>query len=534
MSLVFDTLQERAQESHEWCTELSLQPDSISSAPPLILDDVKRWNALYNESQSQEVIAGTVQSSSMSQCRLPPTTLCDKEKNDKLRGYSVIITFDPRVLRGTNGDVVDSSSPASPLRTLFVNILSLLTYPNAVDILVLYNDDHDPLTSIERDTYGKRLLTWNKDDSQPIRILFPSSPSMSKHQNLFRHVLFPYHPIVVKQVSQDVILYLNGNTPLVSLDGTFGGEESFAAGYELIRQNSRLLVGGEALELSTLNQNESKENATLSEGAGLNFSNNMFHDVDETSEVKSNFIPSCQLRRNVTVVKSSGLFLHREYSCLIWHGVFDPFQHFLSSIQQKLHGSSQQARLDLESLAVSALIPQLSGSRPLLYPMMKQTWSTSAKGSNEDLLQSSPVLKRRLSSRISVQNTGVDMKNQRRRRDIWEKSIHVQDSGYIGIDHDVRRKLESVRVRVQKTRPIEEREYVHTSLEEKLVQEEHLDARDVVSIKEYFGSTISGVKDWCSGTDFEPKREERSGCTIDRAEVSRKVLPWLNEDNKAC
>ena len=236
----FDSLMHRAQKSHDECEKRNMF-DSLT--PPLILDDIRRWRNDRNNHKQGGDFSRTTRT--FHQCSFPPTTICHQYKDNKLRGYSVIITYDSRVLiEEKNKDAgVDSMDNPSSLRTLFVNMLSLLAYPNAVDILVLIEGDHTSEGSLGKDRYGKRILAWDKDNSQPVTILFPSSPSMINYQDLYHHPLFPYHPILVRKLSQEVVLYLDGHNPLASLDGALDGEELFEAGYEMVRRNSRLLVG---------------------------------------------------------------------------------------------------------------------------------------------------------------------------------------------------------------------------------------------------------------------------------------------------
>ena len=525
-----DSLVHRAKKSHGECDKLKVLE---SSTPPLILDDIRLWrNALDNDEEG--VVSGT--RTSFKKCSYPPTSTCHPYNDKKMRGYSVIITYDSRVLIEEKNK--DDVKKTSSLRTLFINILSLLTYPHAVDILVLINGGKHSEVTMGKDRYGKRILTWSKDTSQPITILFPSSPSMMNYQEVFHQPLFPYHPIFVGRLSQEIVLYLDGHTPLASLDGAVDGEEMFEAGFELVRRNSRLLVGREMLDLNMLRANE-KINMTASDEAILGNASSL-DERGEGGYKLSNFVSTCQSMMEVKIIKSSGMFLHRDFSCLVWHDVFDPFRQSLLNVHHRFQDRSYVEMAawaeNLKSLAISTLIPQISGLSPILYPNIKRPFHGTRREEEVDDQNILPV-KRKLVSRgtATFQNIS-DSYVPRRRRKIWEENVQLLENGHVLFEHPKKRQLKSGTRHIispqgergNTTRISRDEEYSYG-------RDDIIALEDFKRIRDYFGTYVSELKDSCQYQAEPQKDVEGIGCAIDSTQFSQEVVPWiLNAEQGDC
>lgn len=412
-------------------------------------------------------------------CYLPPNQICADE-------YTTIISY---------------HYSNSSHRTLFVNLISLLARDSIKPstIVLIY---HGTLDDLKNDNdYGRRVWNWDKEGA--IKLI---NGTNSDHG-----ILHQFHPTLLNYVETEIILYLDGSMPLTkgNVDKGIGGVDSLEAGFELIQQNSRSLVGAHVYEY----------------GGKQNIAN--FRESLKDS--RGDFIPACQSNHSISgsmqdsIVHYSGMFLHKNYICFIWHDIFETLRDTVNMInrryQKDVKGFKSEAQSELISLFISSMVPQLSGNIPALYPLLKPSWAA------EEIKPSPKKQSRRLMENIVLDDDELEARADLRRRRRTEWVVNTNDIEAAYFEGHPRRRLSSVINMAPKPS-------FSISLRSQLSSEE------ISSIFSYFGSYSKGSKCWCESADGKSANLAphflncRDRCSEGR-NITKTELPWLR-NRKQC
>ena len=212
------------------------------------------------------------------------------------------------------------------LRTLFLNLLSWVTYLEVSQILVLLPPSCN--SSIHEDAkYGDRLLKWHADASHLVKLEFTSSSW-----------------ILSAPIQEEAVVWMNGNIPNKA---NYRGLE---AGLELWKRHADSVVASQGWKIKK-NQSTSHTTTNAADAASL--------------------LPFCKHETTKSVIRSKDdiqiadlhyLIVHRNYLCFLSHPVL-----------QSLHRFTSSATPSEERLAISMLLTQLSGQPPRLFPANVQS-----------------------------------------------------------------------------------------------------------------------------------------------------------------
>ena len=243
------------------------------------------------------------------ECTAAPTTACHVSK------FTMLVTF-----QGEN------------LRTLFLNLLSWVTYPEVSQILVLLPPSFN--ASMHEDAkYGDRLLTWHADATHLVKLEFTSSSWMFN-----------------SRVQEEAVVWMNGNIPNKA---NYRGLE---AGLELWKRHANSVVASQGYKIkkdqSTALPTSNPADATLS----LPFCK---HETTE-SVVRS--------KAGIQIADLHYFIVHRNYLCFLSHPVLQNLHRFTSSVKPSE-----------ERLAISMLLTHLSGQPPRLFPANIKSEGTPGK-----------------------------------------------------------------------------------------------------------------------------------------------------------
>ncbi len=343
--------------------------------------NMRNIDKYYSNCNELNSIYSQLSSESLSQRKARRRRPCDTNRNKETEeeGYAVIISFTPSIIE----------SNISKFRTFFINLLYLLTYKHAHTVIVLYRGR--TIDDLKADSqYGKRIWEWHLNDVHPVRILTEKDIEKDKRlddyninndtsattpaNELFHHVLFPFHPILLQYFDQEIVLFFdhndnnnyddtqsstssNTNQLLIQENGKIGGEESYIIGYELSKLNSLTLVGREEF---IVDHYDSAPNSQSMNSADSNSSKTKDSSRDSNQPSGTFFIPQCHtdgnnktnivrpiMDKNTTtrssadkkggknkndtssIMSSSGIFITRSHFCFIWHPIFELFRTFV-------------------------------------------------------------------------------------------------------------------------------------------------------------------------------------------------------------
>eukprot|EP00554_Chaetoceros_debilis_P010954 CAMPEP_0194109274 /NCGR_PEP_ID=MMETSP0150-20130528/8795_1 /TAXON_ID=122233 /ORGANISM="Chaetoceros debilis, Strain MM31A-1" /LENGTH=542 /DNA_ID=CAMNT_0038798199 /DNA_START=197 /DNA_END=1826 /DNA_ORIENTATION=+ len=461
-SAVFTDLSHRIQSLQQSChkrdgnvADNNNSPSSLSSLSSLpkdnedslkILQDLRKVIGTQGKVPTRP--SSTIASSS---CISPPTESCSASQ------YSVIISYE-----------ISQQSPQT-IRTLFINMLSLLSHERTkANIAVVLHGTNDAIDKLIKDhNYGRRIKNWSENNV--IRLILQRQERSGighdegNENDNEDDLFYLVRPSMLDYLEHDILLFLDGSVPLVNLNDGSGGMESLDAGFELIRKDSRCLVGNRVLEWSNGN-GPGEENDAMSPD-----SERLFQPICDRQD-RSN--PKSGANR-VESIHMSGMFIHRNYLCFLWHDVFAPLRNIVGGLNQK-YNRNHKVKGDISSLTITTLVTQLSGKIPALYPMVQQTWKT------KESLHSN-VSSRRLTDTSDLEvghNMFDNMSIERRRRFSWDLNDRFEKK-----EEEGRRKLLQAKV------PVGEhfRRTIDLTCE---------DANSILIILEAFqGVNLVGVKD---------------------------------------
>ncbi len=498
-SELIERMYHRIESLHQACKSAFYVYNATASKSFKILEDLKHINRshpddnnIYGASKGSD---NDPRKSAPTSCLAPPVNSCSSTQ------YSVVITYHIHEHKNI---------PTAQLhRTLFLNIVSLMSSNESKsNIIILAHGDENAIESMKHEhDYGRRIWNWHK--KEVIQFIshvhgHEDESGDGSHDHDHNHdddLFFAYRPEVLEYVTNDIILFLDGLQPIVKSEDNRGGIESFNAGFELIRADSKLLVGNQVTSWKDIHT------TIMDYGQGVSDNTNPFapfcDDGTETIEIES--------------IHASGMFLHKNYLCLLWDDLFAPLRGLAREVSQR-YNNDEAIDSDLASLVVSTLVVQLGGSIPLTYPMLRQTWDET----NADKVHQQPS--RRLSEvHIEQKWNGLYQYNSgRRRRTNWDEFI--EESG------TMRRKLHT---------PLSDIEKSGVSQGGDSPTIKQLKPEDARSIVQYFGSYSRGQRCWCKGASYEESRNTNCHVTCEET-IGRvptiKDLPWMNDekDRRRC
>ncbi len=421
-------------------------------------------------------------------CYLPPTQICAD-------GYTTIISY---------------HNSQSSHRTLFINIIALMARDSASNkmtknekIILIY---HGTLDDLKKDKdYGRRVWDWS--DKGTIDLINGTSTDHG--------ILHQFHPTLLSYVNTEIILFIDGSIALTqgNVDTSIGGVDSLEAGFELIQQNSRSVVGAHVYDFGVNDNAPNSKEVSKESGDGL-------------------FAPACETDTKLngmmkdSIVHYSGMFLHKNYLCFIWHDLFRELQDKVNMIysryQKDATKSKRGIQSELISLFISSMVPQLGGNVPLVYPLLKPSWKEVEK---------TTTMKR--SRRLMETNFLEDNKFEtpakpnRRRRTEWDVDPYENNAAHFETEHIPRRGLSIKTDASDLLKPP-----LPISLQSELASEE------ILSISTFFGSYSKRSQCWCESKDGENSnfRAQFISCR-DRCSKGRNItkveIPWI-KDRKQC
>ncbi len=246
------------------------------------------------------------------------------------------------------------------------------SWPGLTEVIIVWNSPRETLTNDVTDKndgkvkrYATMLLQWHEDPSHPLRIFF------SLENGLTNNLLNRYHPKL--EPKNEAVMYFDD-------DGPFWSKEAMIfAGFELWKRNSNVQVGGFPRNVRFLSDRMKRlEKVNLQKSIDL-----ITRDASgsgDDNEAYPTFTPMC---RNATgdhveynyytfpdfaghVLLPSGMFLHRNYLCFIWHPAFDELRRWVVA-----HKTMP------DDMTVSTLISHLSGRAPRTFPREVEVQSFS-------------------------------------------------------------------------------------------------------------------------------------------------------------
>ena len=318
------------------------------------------------------------------QCPSPPKISCAKS-------FSVVIVFyqtDDQMHSmadyfdvNTSEDNLHVTLLSQRLRTLFLNILTLINTPNhSPDITVIY---HGNIHDLREDRpYGDRIWNWSlKGHHRRIRLVYSTDHVTSSEVEediidtedftdigLLTDIYFPLHSSIVSKAKSDILLFLDGSKALTH--GDTGGIDSIQAGFDLIRLHSHALVGNEDGIRRFENGIENWTDVKIGKGSFRPICGEPQIMVHHSRQVKEETIP-----RSGAVLSFHGLFLHRSYSCYIWDKPLDNFRDNMNSISMNHVHSSRNLRLLASSLSMIVPLSRANSEPIFVYPTLSQTYN---------------------------------------------------------------------------------------------------------------------------------------------------------------
>lgn len=509
---VLAQLYERAKQSKEQCHAAG--GGQQNNATSSYVDTSITGKALTEESSSLNVsslLNRTMMrndSATTPICYLPPKTLCTTE-------YTAVVIFHTTTTRDNN----------APHRMLFMNLLSLLSRDDVaapdnqsntrtLDVIVIY---HGAAEHLNRDKmYGRRILNWQEE--KIIKLIYESE--FENHTGSVEDSLFhPFHESLVKHISHDIILYLDGSMPITRKEkggiNQMGVLDTLQVGFQLIRQNPQSLVGNKVYQYSGLSDYTKK---------------NIISDISATTI--NNFAPICNdilekgsQESHISIMNFSGMFLHRNYLCFMWHQEFAALRQLIGSMTAQSASendtNANSTILELTSLFVSSMVTQIGGKAPLMYPLVKSTWSETKQDPREEV-------PRRLSEIVMKDDGSVesDWDEPRRRRTYWNSANDtIVNQHYPAMD---RRRLSESNLTIPFQPKLQPKSFQHLKAS--------VSSKDVLSILNYFGSYSREPSCWCSVDGNLPIIGSQTSCLNQchggDEDISIRDLPWFVTGNR--
>mmetsp|Transcript_11837 Transcript_11837/g.17746 ORF Transcript_11837/g.17746 Transcript_11837/m.17746 type:complete len:608 (+) Transcript_11837:193-2016(+) len=527
--IVFAQLYERAKQSKEQCSRqyrTGANANTNHTKPALSLNTASFSNPQMMRNSS----VGTQEEI----CHLPPKESCVSDYE-----YTAVVTFH------ASGNHTNISH-----RTLLMNLLALIAKDNFAfaatssgtqsksnngpdaDVIVLY---HGSVENLNRDKmYGRRILNWHRDNT--IRLVHESElvhdSNGSINNTRTEGILFYlFHESLVKYMQHDIILYLDGSVPFAGMGNGVGiGEvsvvDTLQGGFQLMRNNAQILVGNQLYHYSGISPLTTgiRNNAVAT---ATNHDDFVLVCQDEATNTSS----AHTQENEVSIMNFSGIFLHRNYLCFIWRDEFSALRELIGSMTTQYTTTSTSTSnanhsiiMELTSLFVTQVVTQVSGRSPLLYPLVKPSWS---RNHNSQVDAST----RRLSEIAVMDGGNVESHSDtpRRRRSNWVAPNDTVATFHHYTTED-RRKLSE----------IEGNHIMQPKSQSQSTQS--VSSEDVLSILNYFGSYSKDPSCWCSSVDDQPPIVGSQTSCLSQCHpghegsdiISTKDLSWMTANKTRC
>jgi hypothetical protein len=405
------------------------------------------------------------------QCSSPPKISCAKS-------FSVVIVFYQTDEMGSMADHFDVNTnednphltlSSQRLRTLFLNILTLINIPNhSPDITVIY---HGNIHDLREDRpYGDRIWNWSlKGHHRRIRLVYSTDHvTSSKDEDdiidteditdteLLKDIYFPLHSSIVSKAKSDILLFLDGSKALTH--GDTGGIDSIQAGFDLIRLHSHALVGNEDGIRRFENRNENWTDVKIGKESFRPICGEPQILVHHSRQVKKETIP-----RSGAVLSFHGLFFHRSYSCYIWDKPLDNFRDNMNSISMNHVHSSRNLGLLASSLSMFVPLSRANSELVFVYPTLSQTYNNLLYTAPHRILQDMDMKDDR--GKYDLHNVPTASRKRKKRLDSESTIPQIQTS-----TRDLQSILTSESVRRNLSIERKTRLTVHHNLEPNLQQ----------------------------------------------------------------
>jgi hypothetical protein len=303
------------------------------------------------------------------QCYNAPLTACHVSK------YSMLVTSD-----GQN------------LRTLFLNLLSWLTFPDVSQIVVLLPPQSN--ATLQDDAkYGQRLHTWHADDTHKVSLEFVTT-------------LWKFDTAL----DEEAVVLMNANVPDKS------NHRGLETGLELWKRHADTVVASQGWRVIKQQQQQAVVTAASSQ-------------------------PFCKHETATMVIRSKNeiqiadlhyLVVHRNYLCFLSHSILTNLHRFTTNLQE-------------ERLSISILLTQLSGQVPRLFPsrvraskqrkLLLREQQNALPSSLVSLLRGDKqtIIALPLNRRLSSSSTHVDSRlSAQKNEDLVDNDFVTSVAGFFG------------------------------------------------------------------------------------------------------
>lgn len=230
------------------------------------------------------------------------------------------------------------------MRQLTGNIREIAShkkYPGLIEEIILVWNGPYELSNTTETKDGLELVEMHNDPLNPLRIWYPFQHGLPN--NLWNR----YHPLI--RPKSEAILYFDD-------DGPFFSPRAVMAGFELWKRHSDAQIGTLArenhLDIRQMKEKQKKSVSSDNVKLGREFVSTCRKQGDWIEYDYHNF-PFF----GAQMVLPSGSFLHRNFLCFLWHPALDVIRHFI-----------QNHPVHPDDITVSAIIAQLSGNAPRVYP----------------------------------------------------------------------------------------------------------------------------------------------------------------------
>ena len=385
--------------------------------------------------------------------------------------------------------------------------------------------------------------------------------------------------------------------------------DSLNVGFELLQQNPQRLVGyhsnqyevhGDWNVLSFDDWNELLKNTTdvasvtsdtTTVDADADSSRFFVQICDNDAEGHSVVKETKSLqddsgKKDMFFMQLSGTFLHKNYLCFLWHDDLKPLREMIQSLSQQytvqlatdssntagIHASTtissnfntfpnHPAWMELNSLFLSAVIPQLSSKLPLLYPLVKASW----KMQDDSILDKNQ--RRRLNNigevfhhsdefhdgshdsddidDESLDSSSYSLLPRRRRRPHRQLDGELMNNRFHGFNQvsDTQtlnhRKLSSTTMNPSQPNVLSWRTTNAQHPRQKYQQQHHppyrLSSQAIETVIKYFGTYMIGTKCWCQESKnriamIGNQNNCKATCHHDHElnSLMSEDLPWMN------
>jgi hypothetical protein len=253
----------------------------------------------------------TSSQSSTKQCVSAPSTACQSTQ------YTMLVSFH-----------------GQQLRTLFLNLLSWITYPHVSQILILIPPSLN--ATIQDDSkYGHRLWTWHTNAEHIVQLEFTEHIWNISTAGDYSSA-----------IQNDAVVWMNGNAPPEKAN-----YHGLLNGWELWKRNANSVVA--------------------SQGWNIIFPYTQKHISNKKLNISSKPLrPFCQYDQATSVIHTHDefhipdlhyLIVHRDYLCFLSHKILSPLHRYISPLTEKTED------VVLQRVIIAMVLSQVTGQSPWIY-----------------------------------------------------------------------------------------------------------------------------------------------------------------------